>query len=31
VERGGENGGRWIKRGGGGAYGGVEKAWYGGP
>jgi hypothetical protein len=28
VERGGENGGRWIKRGGG-AYGGIEKAWYG--
>jgi len=26
--RGGENGGRWIKRG---AYGGVEKAWQGGP
>jgi hypothetical protein len=28
VERGGENGGRWIKRGGG-AYGRIEKAWYG--
>jgi len=32
VERAGENGGRWINRGGGGgAYGGAEKAWQGGP